>query len=108
MTRNFRELEAKMSPRRVTAAKAKAREIMAGMFLAELRRRSGTTQTRLAAALGIKQPTIAKMEQQDDLQISTLRRIVEALGGNLDIVARLPTGDVSFTRPKRRGAMGKR
>jgi transcriptional regulator with XRE-family HTH domain len=54
---------------------------------------SGMTQRQLADALGVKQPTLAQFEKQDDIQVSTLRRIVEALGGELDLVVRLPSGE---------------
>lgn len=68
------------------------------MLLSELRRQARLTQSELAAGLGIKQPTLSQLESQDDMQISTLRRIVTALGGTLDIVARLPSGDVRLSQ----------
>ena len=44
------------------------------------------TQDELAASLGVKQPTLSRLEGQDDMQISTLRRVIEALGGELEII----------------------
>jgi hypothetical protein len=44
--------------------------------------------------LGIKQPSLSKLESQDDMHISTLIRIVDALGGHLEIIAHLPKGDL--------------
>ena len=52
----------------------------------------------MAAKLGIKQPTLSRLESQDDMQISTLRRLIEALGGKLEIVAHLPKGDIRITQ----------
>ena len=69
-----------------------ARELMAEMLLSELRRSSGMSQRELAAALGIKQPSLSKLEKQSDMQITTLRRIVEALGGELHLVVKLRRG----------------
>lgn len=47
----------------------------------------------MAAAMGVKQPTVAKMEQADnDPRLSTLKRYVAALGGELSIDVTLPTG----------------
>ena len=89
----FSKLRAKISPARRTRNENAARRVMAQLLLAELRRRSGMTQRELAAALGIKQPTLAQMEKQEDIQVSTLQRIVRALGGELDLVVRLPQGD---------------
>jgi transcriptional regulator with XRE-family HTH domain len=60
------------------------------------------TQRQLAALLGIKQPTLAQIERQDDIQVSTLRRLVQALGGDLDLVVRLPGGDVRIGQLGRR------
>jgi transcriptional regulator with XRE-family HTH domain len=63
------------------------------MLLGELRKLEGVTQVELAEKLGIKQPAISQLEQQDDMQISTLQRIVKALGGVLEITVRLPGGE---------------
>ncbi len=100
MARNFKELEAKMSPERRARIEAMARETMAEMLLAEIRRQAGLTQVDLAAALGIKQPSLSKLECQDDMQISTLRRIIKALGGELELIANLPGGTVKLCQFK--------
>jgi len=60
------------------------------LLLSEVRKLTGKSQRQVAAALGIKQPTLSKLEQQSDMQISTLRRIVTALGGELEIIANCP------------------
>lgn len=64
-----------------------------------LREELNLSQTEMAAAMGVKQPTIAKMEQADnDPRLSTLKRYVAALGGELSIDVKLPTGKrVAFT-----------
>ena len=98
MAKNFRELEAQMGPKRAARAEARAKEMMAEMLLAEIRRLTGQTQEDVAAKLGIKQPTLSRLESQDDMQISTLRRLIEALGGKLEIVAHLPKGDIRITQ----------
>jgi DNA-binding XRE family transcriptional regulator len=98
MARNFRELEAKMPPESLTRAKNRAKEMMAEMLLAEIRKSVGLTQEQLAASLGIKQPTLSRLESQSDMQISTLRHLVEALGGQLEIVVHLPGGDIRLTQ----------
>lgn len=55
--------------------------------LQELRERRSVSQPALATRLGIRQPTLSKMERREDMNLSTLRRIVEALGGKLYIRA---------------------
>ncbi len=56
------------------------------------------SQTEMAAAMGVKQPTIAKMEQADnDPRLSTLKTLHCGIGGELSINVTLPTGKkVSF------------
>lgn len=100
MARNFGELRAKMSPQSRARAAVRSREMMAEMFLSELRRLSGLTQNELAAALGIKQPTLSRLESQEDMQISTLQRLVKALGGELEIVAKMPGGRITLSQFK--------
>ena len=94
MAKNFRELEAKMRPESLARAKLRAKEMMAEMLLAEIRQAAGLTQEQVAANLGVKQPTLSRIESQDDMQLSTLQRLVRALGGELEIIAHLPGQDV--------------
>lgn len=94
MAKQFRELESKMSPASVARSDAMAKEMMAEMLLSEMRKQSGVTQQQLAEALGIKQPALSGFESQTDMQVSTLRRLIEALGGQLELIAHLPHGDV--------------
>jgi DNA-binding XRE family transcriptional regulator len=98
MARNFRELEAKMPPEALSRAKTRAKEMMAEMLLAEIRKAVGLTQEELAASLGIKQPTLSRLESQNDMQISTLRSLIQALGGQLEIVVHMPGGDIRLTQ----------
>lgn len=55
------------------------------------------TQQQIAEELGVKQGSISKMERRPDHLISTLRRFVEAMGGELELRAHFPTGSVSIT-----------
>ena len=98
MAHNFRELEEKMTTEARVRVKRRAREMMTEMLLSELRKSAGITQEELASSLGIKQPTLSRMESQSDMQISTLRRLIESLGGELEIIARLPEGDVRLSQ----------
>jgi hypothetical protein len=58
--------------------------------LRELRMIAGKAQTDIAAALRIKQPSVSKVESQADMYVSTLRAYVEAIGGKLELIVRLP------------------
>jgi transcriptional regulator with XRE-family HTH domain len=94
MARNFRELQKKMAPESLARAKSRAKDMMAEMLLAEIRKNVGLTQEDVAAQLGIKQPSLSKLESQDDMQVSTLQRLIQALGGELELIAHLPGGDI--------------
>ena len=63
--------------------------------LQALRSLAERSQEQIAQSLGIKQPSVHKMEKQADLYISTLRRFVEAAGGKLELLVELP-GKGSF------------
>ena len=56
------------------------------------------TREQIAQSLGIKQPSVVKIEKQTDLYLSTLRRFVEAAGGTLELRVELPgTGPITLT-----------
>jgi DNA-binding XRE family transcriptional regulator len=59
--------------------------------LRELRKVAGKAQADIAATLKITQPSVSKIEKQTDMYLSTLRSYVEAIGGELDLVVRLPS-----------------
>ncbi len=51
----------------------------------------------LAAIMGVRQASISKLENQHDMRLGTLRRYVEALGGELEIRVTFPDEDVEGT-----------
>ncbi|MBN8928457.1 MAG: XRE family transcriptional regulator [Alphaproteobacteria bacterium] len=59
--------------------------------LRQLREIAGKAQLDVAAALNIKQPSVSKIEKQADMYLSTLRSYVEAVGGKLELIIRLPS-----------------
>ncbi len=63
--------------------------------LRELRMIAGKAQADVATALHIKQPSVSKVENQNDMHLSTLRAYVKAIGGKLELVVRLPGRQVS-------------
>lgn len=58
--------------------------------LKDLRKAAQQTQAELAAALGVGQDTISRLEKRSDMLLSTLRHYVESMGGRLDLVAQFP------------------
>jgi DNA-binding XRE family transcriptional regulator len=60
-----------------------------GHQLAEMRTAAGVTQAELADALGVSQARISKIEHGEISGIDVVRAYVAALGGSIDVVARL-------------------
>jgi DNA-binding XRE family transcriptional regulator len=96
--RKFSTLRAKMTPAQRERSKARVNELQTEMLLSELRKFAGQTQQYLADELGVSQPCLSKMENQTDMQIGTLNRIINSLGGQLELIARMPAGDVVLTQ----------
>jgi transcriptional regulator with XRE-family HTH domain len=112
MAKSFDDLVKRTATKRTRARAARrTKELLGELLLSELRQLAGKSQQQLAAALGIRQPSLSKLENQDDMQISTLRRIVQALGGKLEVIAKFPKGAVKidqFDGGTRRGGTPRR
>jgi transcriptional regulator with XRE-family HTH domain len=90
-THKWADLKRKMSPE--AQRNVRERVERAAHHLDEIRRARGMTQVTLASAMGVSQAQITKVEHQADLYVSTLRRFVEAMGGELELVVRFPDGE---------------
>jgi DNA-binding transcriptional regulator YiaG len=97
MAKKFQNLREKMSPERQAKAQAKTKELLDAMPMQQLRRARALSQEQLAEALCVKQGSVSKLERRTDLYISTLRRYIEAMGGDLELRANFPDGSVSIT-----------
>ena len=81
---------------RIKARAAELRREVEG--LKALRKLARRSQEQIARSLGVKQPSVLKMERQADLYLSTLRRFIEAAGGKLELRVELPgTGPFTLT-----------
>ncbi len=96
MAKKFTELRAGMTQAARETADGMARQMLAEMPLNELRQARGLSQKMLAEVLHVQQPSIAKMEKRTDMYLSTLRSHIEAMGGELDVIARFPDGSVKI------------
>ena len=91
MAVNVNDKIRKLSPARRKKVEARAAELIAEeMTLRELRTARKLTQVRMARTLGITQDSVSRLEKRSDLLLSTLRKTVEAMGGNLSLVAEFP------------------
>jgi|ERR1035441_3438505 DNA-binding XRE family transcriptional regulator len=99
MARNFKELEekldAKLSPEQRAASAARLKAAIAEYrSMNELREARSMTQTQLAEVLKISQGAVSRVESRTDMYISTLRSYVRAMGGDVQIRAIFPDGEV--------------
>lgn len=62
--------------------------------LAEVRAALVKTQDEVARVLNVKQNAVAQLEKRSDLLLSTLRKYVEAMGGELAVAVRTGAGTV--------------
>lgn len=60
--------------------------------LREVREARGVTQAQLAEILGVGQAAVSKVENRNEVTLTSLRRFIRALGGKLSIVAEFPDG----------------
>lgn len=88
---NLEQIRKALSPTRRKKIEARATQLIADeMTLQELRRARKLTQVRMAKALGISQDGVSRLERRSDLLLSTLRKTIEAMGGNLSLIAEFP------------------
>jgi len=93
---SFKKLIADVSPARRANIDLKKSDLREEMALHEVRQAIGISQEALADKLDVLQPAIAKMERRSDIRISSLRKLIEAMGGSLEIRAHFPQGDVTI------------
>ena len=98
MAKKFQELRAKMPADSQKRARAKTQKLLSEMALDELREARKLTQEQLAQQLRIKQPSVARMERRADMYISTLRGVIKAMGGEMQILAVFPDGRVRINQ----------
>ena len=96
MAKKFSVLREQLSSSAQADAAEKAALMLAEMPLHELRRARGLSQQTLADLLHVQQPAVAKLEKRTDMYISTLRNHIRAMGGELEVIARFPDGEVKI------------
>ena len=90
MGRTVKQTTAAMTPEDRAGVEARTAELIAEVEgLKAFRVLAERSQEQIAESLGIKQPSVHKIEKQTDLYLSTLRRFVEAAGGSLELLVEL-------------------
>ena len=98
MSKSYSILRGKMKPAARKKAAEKTKALLAAMPLQELRHARNLSQEQLARTLSVKQASVSKIEHRADMYISTLRRFIKAMGGDLEIIARFPDGSVQINQ----------
>ena len=94
-TKKWRDLVKKtMSRERQARVRKMTEEMLAGLPLAEVRRARELSQEQIAETLMMPQGNVSKFERRVDMYVSTLRRYIQAMGGDLDIIARFPDAEI--------------
>lgn len=90
MAKKFGTLREKMAPEYRARARLRTTSMLAEMALSELRRALDVSQEDLAKLLRVSQASVSKLENRSDLHISSVAAYIEALGGQLELIARFP------------------
>lgn len=102
-TKSFEILRRKVraDPERARRVAEHKRAILDALALAEAREQRNVTQKDIAEILGVTQANVSRIEREEDVYLSTLRKYVEALGGRLEVSAVFPDKTVSLRRSNR-------
>ncbi|MEQ1965481.1 helix-turn-helix domain-containing protein [Xenorhabdus nematophila] len=89
----LKELMAKRSPESQAKIEEKAAEMLLETQLYQIREALALSQTQVAKNLSIAQSSVAAIEQRgNELKISTLKKYIEAMGGEMTLGVKLPDG----------------
>src|SRR4051794_7117532 len=90
---------AELPEERQRAIRERAAELIAEeATLRQVREARERSQEDVANKLHIKQAAVSKLERRADMYLSTLRSYIEAMGGKLEIIARIPDQVVRITQ----------
>ena len=92
------DLTKNWTPARLAAVEAEKQALNSETStLEEVRVALGISQEELAKLLDVQQPAISKLERRNDMRVSTLRDVIEALGGELKLVAKFSDRTVDLS-----------
>jgi DNA-binding transcriptional regulator YiaG len=96
MTHKWKAIRGTFSTEREARIKQRVKEAAAVMTLHQLREARSLTQVNLAKVLNVNQGAVSKMEKRTDMYVSTLRSYIKAMGGDLEIKAVFPDGEIQI------------
>ena len=96
MATKWRDIRKTFSPEQEAEIARRVREAAGVMTLYQLREARSLTQVNLAKVLNINQGAVSKMEKRTDMYVSTLRNFIQAMGGQLQVKAIFPEGEIQI------------
>jgi predicted transcriptional regulator len=96
MAKKFNDLFAKMPKEAQEEVEAKAAIEVEEILISEMRKLAGFTQKDLAEKMGVTQSALSQLENQSDPQLSTLSKLVQALGGELELHVKYQDKDLKI------------
>ena len=96
MAHKWKDVRKPLTPEAEERMQQGVKEAAAVMTLHQLREARSLTQVNLARVLQINQGAVSKMEKRADMYVSTLRNFIQAMGGQLQVKAIFPEGEVQI------------
>ncbi|MGO9336524.1 MAG: XRE family transcriptional regulator [Terracidiphilus sp.] len=100
MAHKWRDIRRTLSAEREDETRRYVRSVVDTATLNQLREARNLTQANLATVLGVNQGSVSKMEKRTDMYVSTLRGFIQAMGGQLQIKAVFPDGEIEIDQFK--------
>ena len=96
MATKWRDIRKTLSPEAEERIRQSMAEAPGIMTLYQLREARNLTQVSLAKVLQVNQGAVSRMEKRTDMYVSTLRSYIQAMGGQLQVKAIFPEGEVEI------------
>jgi len=96
MATKWKDIRGTHSPEVEAEIARRVKEAAGVMTLYQLREARNLTQVSLAKVLNVNQGAVSRMEKRTDMYVSTLRNFIQAMGGQLQVKAVFPEGEVQI------------
>jgi hypothetical protein len=96
MAHKWRDIRGTFPPEVEAEIARRVKEAAGVMTLHQLREARSLTQVNLAKVLNVNQGAVSRTEKRTDMYVSTLRNFIQAMGGQLQVKAVFPEGEVEI------------
>lgn len=96
MAHKWRDIRGTFPPEVEERIRQEVKDAAGVMTLYQLREARSLTQVNLAKVLQVNQGAVSRMEKRTDMYVSTLRSYIQAMGGQLQVKAIFPEGEVQI------------